>query len=374
MKALFIFVFALPIAASSADNSYLSLYSSDGGTRTAVHFSVTDSVGRQTGRLSDGSLAEQIPGSSYGTDSVDPEEGPGHGIESKMFYLAPAGAGTYTITVLSDSTTNYGLVVLARNSAFQDVSAATRPLRGSITAGVAQKLQITFDPASANRIAYKPVIDTSPLTAQAVGACSAASLTGTTRMAGPVKVNGALILSGNARIDGDATALPVSLSGNASITGTITQSSASLACFSIDLAFTRQVLEANNDNAAIPAVFLDGGVLSVTGNKMLALTAGTYIVDRLEVSGNAKLQASGAVNLFVRQSVSLSGNSETGAPGAPITVLVESNSDQVLSGKSIRATFYAPRAKAVLSGNTLFAGRLHAGRVELSGNAKVEAP
>ncbi|MEK7388849.1 MAG: hypothetical protein AAB036_04050 [Elusimicrobiota bacterium] len=373
MKALALLFFFVPVCAFSEDDSSFYFYSSDGSTRTAVYFSITDPIGRRTGRLSDGTLVKQIPGSSYGTDSVDPEEGPEYGVENTVFHMTPVQAGIYTITILSAWSTNYEFMLSAHNSVYQDVSAVNL-LRSPIIAGVAQQVEITFDPVSANRIDYKPVIDTSPLTAQAVGACSAVNLTGNVRMAGPVKVNGALTLSGNARIEGDATALPVNLSGNASITGTITRSSASLTCFPIDLTFTRQVLEASNDNASIPAGFLNGGVLRVTGNSTLTLPAGTYIVDRLEVSGNAKFRANGAVNLFVRQSASLSGNSETGALGAPITMLVESNSDQALSGKSIRATFYAPNAKAVLSGNALFSGRLHAGRVDMGGNSKVEAP
>ena len=305
---------------------------------------------------------------------MDPEEGPGYGVESTVFHLQPAAAGPYVITIISDATTNYELVLLAHNSAFQDVSATTTPLRSSIMAGIAQKLRITFDPVSGNRLIFKPDIDISNLTSRTMGACLGAVLTGNSEIIGAVTINGSLVMSGNSKIMGDTTAFPINQSGNAKIAGTIVQSSSSLNCFPIDMSFTQQALEASNDNAAIPAGFLSGGILGVTGSNTLSLPEGNYIVDRLEVSGNAKLRASGAVNLFVRKSVSLSGNSETGTSSAPINILVGSGSDQVLSGKSIRAIFYAPTAKAILSGNTLFSGRLHAGRIEMAGTSKVEAP
>jgi hypothetical protein len=374
MKILGVLFLLIPSTAFCADSSSLDLFSNDGGTKALVQFSVSDPAGRRTGLLPGGSLAREIPGSSYGLERIDPEEGPDFGEEGAQFYLRPVMAGVYTVRVLAEAATSYELTVLARNQSFRDISPATMTLRGTLQPGASQELKLKIEPTSDDRIIYQAAINADVLATESAGACSAVTLTGNAQIDGFVKVNGALVLSGNAKIVGDATAFPVTLSGNASISGTIARSSGTFNCFPIDLAFTRQVLDANNDNASIPTGLLNGGTLRLSGNSALNLPAGNYIVDRLGLSGNSKLRASGAVNIFVRHSVSLSGNSETGAVGAPINILVDSSADQTVSGKSVYSVFYAPRAKVVLNGATLFSGRLHADKIDMTGTVRVEAP
>lgn len=247
-------------------------------------------------------------------------------------------------------------------------------LSGTVSAGATQQFSLTVNTAPGGQLVIRPIIDLSELNQNLISSCSGIKMSGNTRSGGTVRTNGVARLSGNALITGNLTAPSLQTTGNASVQGQVTQASGTLSCFPLDLSAVNQLLSARNDNMSLPAGFLTGGTLRVAGSTTLNLSTGIYIVDRLEVSGNARLQASGLVNLFVRQSVSLSGNSEVDSAEAPIRILIASNSEQVLSNRSIRAIFYAPTAKVVLSGNTLFSGRLHAGQVEMTGTSKVEAP
>ncbi|MDO8589357.1 MAG: hypothetical protein Q7T82_20230 [Armatimonadota bacterium] len=148
MKALILFLLIIPSLALSADNSSFYFDLTDGSTKTAVHFSVTDPLGRQTGRLPNGALAKQIPGSSYGVESIATEEGSDQGIEGSIFHLREVPAGTYAITILGDASTSYQLTLLLDNRAGQSVSSSA-PLQGFIMAGSTQQYVLPFDPTSA---------------------------------------------------------------------------------------------------------------------------------------------------------------------------------------------------------------------------------
>lgn len=367
--AVAIFLTACTANGWAADGGYLHISLSDDNSGQFAHFRVTDPLGRMTGQG-----VQQIPSSSYGIESIGDDVSGDPSDAITVFDLRMPMAGTYSVTVISSSNTHYLLGATSADSAGTRTTPLPNGITGSLAPGTSTQFLLIYDPTPGSQLVVRPVIDISPLDQNRIGSCAEIKMGGNARSAGPVRVNGIADLSGNARIIGDLTAASLQTAGNARVEGQVTQASGTLNCFPIDVGSIGQLLSASNDNGSIPSGFLSGGTLRVAGNSTLSLSSGSYIVDRLEVSGNAKLRASGAVNLFVRQAASFSGNSETGVADAALNILVASSSNQALSGKSVRATLYAPNAKVLLSGNTLFTGNLHAGRVELSGNAKVEAP
>lgn len=177
-----------------------------------------------------------------------------------------------------------------------------------------------------------------------------------------------VVLSGGAGVTGDVAGRDVTLNGKASVSGTIARGPVAAPAY--DLAAARAWAQAHNDNAVIPAVFLRGGALALTGGT-LELPAGNYYLTGLSLSGQSHLTVAGRVNVFLDGPLSVAGGAELNAEGdADDLWLVAGAGEAGLAGNSRMAfNLFAPQSGVTISGKGQFAGRLLGRSVELSGKA-----
>ena len=171
-----------------------------------------------------------------------------------------------------------------------------------------------------------------------------------------------LSLSGNANIKGNVyvgyNGVPntvIQTTGNAGVTG------------------TRSNLSQNWSNYTLPttpATHTDT-TLSVSGNNTRTLTAGTYHVPSISVSGNGKIVTTGAVVIYVDGAISISGNGILVTNNHPANLLLYStgSSNVSISGNgSFYGGVYAPNSSVTASGNGDVFGAVIAKTYTQSGN------
>jgi len=175
-------------------------------------------------------------------------------------------------------------------------------------------------------------------------------------------------LSGKAKVTGDVVGLTVTLNGQSSVVGAITQGQAAAPAYNLDAA--RAWAQANNNNAAIPASYLDNGALTLSGGS-LELPAGDYYLTGLSLSGQSRLTVAGRVNVFLYGPLSVTGGAELNPEGAADGLwIIAGAGDAKLAGNARTAfNLFAPRSGVSVSGNGAFAGRVLGRTVALSGKA-----
>lgn len=181
---------------------------------------------------------------------------------------------------------------------------------------------------------------------------------------GSARSNGNIALSGNATIGGDAVPGPgqkVTLSGNASVTGS-TAAAGSPATYA---------------PVTVPGGLTNLGNLSLSGNKKRTLTAGSYLVSSVSITGNAQLiinASAGPVNLYVTGNISVAGNGIANGSGRPSNLMIfQSGSPGIaFSGNTdFFGTIYAPQSPLAISGNGNMFGAFVASSLQNSGNGGI---
>ncbi len=208
--------------------------------------------------------------------------------------------------------------------------------------------------------------------------------TGGGRGKGHVVAGGSIRLSGRVRVDGDARCGPggeVRKDGTASVSGSSGRLPEPPAPVTLDLAALEATLVAANDNARIPRTSLDrpalsgpaGRTLAVGDGDRLDLPEGTYLFDALRLEGSAVVAARGRVRILVTGPIRLAGRSRLNPEAGPFSLrLWSSGTDVTLEGaSSVRAFVLAPRAAAVLGGDSTLTGALRSESVRLDGQARV---
>ncbi len=173
-----------------------------------------------------------------------------------------------------------------------------------------------------------------------------------------------ITLSGNVKINGNATVGPgavvgtaITTSGNAAITGT--KSAAS----------TLKTL----DPVTVPGSATNLGSISISGNTTQTLASGTYVVSSISISGNGQLNISGNTTIYVTGTVSIAGNGISTASNLPTNLRLNVQGTQVnLSGNgALYAAIYAPSAQVNISGNGALYGAVVSNWINDSGNGKI---
>ena len=208
--------------------------------------------------------------------------------------------------------------------------------------------------------------------------------TGGGRGKGHVVAGGTVRLSGKVRVDGDVRCGPgreVRKDGTASVSGRIGPLAAPPASLALDLAALEAALATANDNARIPRTSLGRAALSGPAGRTLVvgdgdrldLPEGTYLLDALRLDGSAVVAVRGRVRILVTGPVRLAGRSRLNPESGPFFLrLWSSGAELSLEGtSSVRAFVLAPRAAAVLGGDTTLTGALRAASVRLEGQARV---
>ncbi len=120
----------------------------------------------------------------------------------------------------------------------------------------------------------------------------------------------------NGVVNGSAMAGPgANLEGAITGSGTITGS---------------QTTEANAWNlplSTIPAGVANSGALSISGNTTMNLTTGVYWFSSISIGGNAKLNATGPVKIYVTGNISIGGNGIGTANNKPPNILIYGTAD-----------------------------------------------
>lgn len=200
--------------------------------------------------------------------------------------------------------------------------------------------------------------------------------------------SGAISLSGNAAIKGDAqvgAGGSVSMTGNSTITGDV----------SADAAAAFDSISVPSYLSSLPS----SGALSVAGNNTVTIPSGLYKYSSISVSGNGRLNINGGVELYVTGSVGISGNGKIDQlAGSTLDMylgvsyndsgngIVNNNGTQNPNTLKIYGTntciaynvsgngttvglVNAPKANMAISGNAHFYGAVIVTRLTCSGNA-----
>ncbi len=208
--------------------------------------------------------------------------------------------------------------------------------------------------------------------------------TGGGRGKGHVVAGGTVRLSGKARVDGDVRCGPgqeVRKDGTASVSGKTGPLAEPPAPLSLDFAALEAALATANHNVRIPRTSLGrpalsgpaGRTLVVGDGDRLDIPEGTYLLDALRLDGSAVVAARGRVRILVTGPVRLAGRSRLNPESGPFFLrLWSSGAELSLEGtSSVRAFVVAPRAAAILGGDTTLTGALRAASVRLEGQARV---
>ncbi|TBR19407.1 hypothetical protein EPO15_14270 [bacterium] len=198
---------------------------------------------------------------------------------------------------------------------------------------------------------------------------------GTSNVGGLLQTNGGLSLTGGFVATGGADAFSISLKGGAALTGPITQGVRPLLTDWIDLSAIQTTLAAANDNAALPAGSVSGGILRLNSGQTVTLATGTYLLSGIDLSGGSKILTTGPVRIFVTGTVKLGGNSSLNEAGpARNLVIFGSGASADLSAAGASAILYLPSAALNLSGEMRLGGSALAASVTLAGNSNATSP
>lgn len=177
--------------------------------------------------------------------------------------------------------------------------------------------------------------------------------------------DGAIKLSGNARVKGNAVAgvgadveSAIVVTDQAVIEGTKSAASSS----------------ATLDPVQIPENLINLGPLSLGSQDTLTLPGGTYWYSSISISGDSAVNFTGPTVLYVSGSVSITGKGIATSQNLPsnLLVYVQGSSTISLSGKdNFYGAVYAPDATVTLSGNAALYGAVVGDVIQDSGKALV---
>ena len=176
---------------------------------------------------------------------------------------------------------------------------------------------------------------------------------------------GFVMLSGNARVNGDLAIGPggnpltaTQISGNAAITGTKYAATAATPMTAV----------------SIPNTLTNLGALSVSANNTVTLGAGTYYYNSISVTGNGRLNVTGAATIYVNGNISIAGNGVGTAANLPpnLTINVAGSRSVSVSGNGdFYGKIYAPQSSISVTGNGNIFGAVLGNSFSDSGNGMI---
>lgn len=194
-------------------------------------------------------------------------------------------------------------------------------------------------------------------------AYSAATATSNGDVATDSTSAGAVALSGNVIIKGNASVGP---NGNVNTVITTTDSA---------LITGTKSAQASAQNPQVKTTTISSeGTLSVSGNTIYSLAAGTHRFSSISVTGNARINALGAVIIYVDGAVSIAGNGFTTQANTPTNLLiyVMGNSNVSLSGNgNFYGAIHAPNSNISNSGNGSIYGAVVGSNYTQTGNGNI---
>ncbi|MFO0634844.1 MAG: hypothetical protein U0168_18530 [Nannocystaceae bacterium] len=137
-----------------------------------------------------------------------------------------------------------------------------------------------------------------------------------------------------------------------------------------------------NDNARIPCITkgnkctspVVNGVLTLASQQRITLPAGNYYFTGISISGQAQLEASGNVVVWLEGRATYNGGSGCHATNDTLTLISSSTSEVKINGGSTAAIkIYAPFATVRFAGTTGFRGSALGKQLVISGTAELEA-
>ena len=136
-----------------------------------------------------------------------------------------------------------------------------------------------------------------------------------------------------------------------------------------------------NDNAKIPCVGsgnkckspVSNGVLSLSGQSSLTLPAGSYYLTGISMSGQTKLNVSGAVTIYLAGGATFNGGSAANPASDSLTIVSSSAQEVKINGGGTTAmNIFAPKATVRFAGSNGFRGSAIGKELHISGNASLE--
>lgn len=127
----------------------------------------------------------------------------------------------------------------------------------------------------------------------------------------------------------------------------------------------------------MPALAVDLGAISLSGNATRTIVAGTYTASSLSISGNARLiidSTLGPVHLYVSGAISIAGNGINNVSAVPsdFNLVATGNAGVDFSGNAnFAGTVYAPNSTLSLSGNGTMYGAFVGAAMRVSGNGAI---
>ncbi len=184
--------------------------------------------------------------------------------------------------------------------------------------------------------------------------------------------------SGSFNIRGDVMpAFAHTVNGSSGdITGYTTTNSGAVPSVPVDLSYVKY----NNDNATIPSKTSNGtktfktpGNISLAGGETLKLSAGTYYLNSLSISGGATLSVGGTVTIYLAGNVDCTGGGIENAGHNPhdLTIISAGPAFKLGSSSSFYGTVLAPKAAVVLGSGANFYGAVIGKTLDLKGNVSI---
>lgn len=180
---------------------------------------------------------------------------------------------------------------------------------------------------------------------------------------------GAIKLSGNAQVKGDAVAGPgadvptaIVTTGNSVIEGTRSAASSPVTLNPVQ----------------IPSNLVNQGNLNASGNNTISIPGGTYWYSSIQISGNASVRFTGPTVLYVSGQISISGNGIITPQNLPPNLLIyvsssppPSSSVSFSGNGNFYGAIYAPDSTVQVSGNAAFYGAVVGDKIHHSGNGRI---
>ena len=204
---------------------------------------------------------------------------------------------------------------------------------------------------------------------------------------GNIHANGSICLSGNARVDGSASATgTIHQKCSAKITGNVTGSAPQLNLSTDNI--SDYVSQCSQE--ADQGTFWDGdceincggphflgpmyiaGDLVISGNACVELCGTVYVAGDIRIGGNARIVGTGTI--VADGDIVVAGNSRSPAGQDMLTIISACGDIEVAGNGWISAVLCAPQGSATLSGNARVCGSVVASSVCAGGNSQVQFP
>lgn len=114
--------------------------------------------------------------------------------------------------------------------------------------------------------------------------------------------------------------------------------------------------------------------VTVNGGGTLTLTAGSYVFDSLKITGGGKLSTSGAVKIYIKKELDLSGGgvvNTTNKPANLVVLLSDSVEGKISGGAQSTMVVYGPKASLKFTGGNDLYGALIGNDVTVTGGSKL---